>query len=158
MRWADIGSGAGFPGLVVAILLRARSGAVVHLIESNARKCAFLREAVRETGAPALVHNGRAEEVLPGLEDVDVLTARALAPLPVLLELGKIPLSRGASAIFLKSEAELGAIDLATYPGTVTIIPSRTSPDGRIVLIEPSAGNDAAPPRAGHSEGKGFSS
>ena len=135
--WADLGSGAGLPGLVVAILQRDRPGTLIHLIESNGRKCAFLREAVRATGVPALVHHGRVEDVLPGLEHVDVLTSRALAPLPALIEMGKIPLARGASAIFLKSEGEIGVTDLSGTPGQVSIVPSKTSPDGRIVLIGP---------------------
>ena len=66
-RWIDLGTGAGFPGLVVAILAVEKPGAHAYLIESNQRKCAFLRAAIRETGAAASVHAGRVEEVLPGL-------------------------------------------------------------------------------------------
>ena len=60
-RWADLGSGAGFPGMVLAILLKARAGRIVHLIESDQRKAAFLRAVSRETGAPAIIHVGRIE-------------------------------------------------------------------------------------------------
>lgn len=76
----DLGSGAGFPGLVLAIVL----GRETHLIESNRRKCVFLSEAVRETGAPAKVHHGRIEDIEPWPSDV--ITARALAPVARLLE------------------------------------------------------------------------
>ena len=61
-RWLDLGSGAGFPGLVVAILGAEHADTAVHLVESNRKKCAFLRQAIRETGAPAIVHEGRIEE------------------------------------------------------------------------------------------------
>ncbi len=75
----DLGSGAGFPGLVLAII----SGLRTHLIEADTRKAAFLREAVRLTGASATVHSIRIENLEPF--PVDVITARALAPLPALL-------------------------------------------------------------------------
>ncbi len=77
----DLGSGAGFPGLVIAIDLDRD----VHLIESNGRKCAFLREVARETGAPAKVHHGRIQDIEPWASRV--ITARALAPVTKLLEL-----------------------------------------------------------------------
>ena len=88
--WLDLGSGGGFPGLVVAIML-AESGGHVHLVESDGRKAAFLRTVIREVGVPASVHNRRAEELAmageASLADVQVISARALAPLPDLLEL-----------------------------------------------------------------------
>ncbi len=135
--WLDMGSGAGFPGLVIAILLRDTAGAAVHLVESNARKCAFLREAARETGAAAVIHNARIENVTPTLEYVDVITARALAPLPDLLEMGKIPLSRGATGLFLKSAGELASIGVGQPASIVSVLPSLTSPEGRVVLVRP---------------------
>lgn len=82
----DIGAGAGFPGLVLAVLAATGAGPAleVHLVEANARKCAFLREAARLTGARATVHRARIEDMEPF--PVDVLTARAVAPLARLLE------------------------------------------------------------------------
>ena len=77
----DLGSGAGFPGLVIAIALDRD----VDLIESNGRKCAFLQEVARETGAPAKVHHGRIQDIEPWPSGV--ITARALAPVTKLLEL-----------------------------------------------------------------------
>ena len=142
--WADMGSGAGFPGMVIAIQMRGRAGAAVHLIESNARKCAFLREAARACEAPALVHNARVEDVLPDIGDLDVVTARAVAPLPLLLEMGRIPLNRGATGLFLKSEAEIGSTDLRRLEVQCAVHPSKTSPDGRIVLVRRSAAAGAA--------------
>ncbi len=82
LRWADLGSGAGFPGLVLAIALAERAGAHVHLVESNSRKCAFLRHVARLAGAPATIHEARIEAVVSGLAGaVEIVTARALAPL-----------------------------------------------------------------------------
>ncbi len=134
-RWADLGSGAGFPGLVVAIMLRDQPGIGVHLIESNGRKCAFLREVARQCGAPAQVHHGRIEDVLPGLETVDVVTARALAPLPLLFEMGKVMLDRGARGVFLKSAAEVETLTQARPVTDWAVLPSKTSRDGRIVSV-----------------------
>ena len=88
--WLDLGSGGGFPGLIVAIML-TESGGHVHLVESDGRKAAFLRTVIREVGVPASVHNRRVEELAMAREtflaDVQVISARALAPLPDLLEL-----------------------------------------------------------------------
>lgn len=81
-RWVDLGSGAGFPGLVVAVLLRDRPGFQMDLVESDQRKCVFLREAARITGAPVRVHACRIEDF--AMEEgvaPDIISARALAPL-----------------------------------------------------------------------------
>ena len=135
LRWVDIGSGAGFPGLVVAILLADRPGAHVDLVEANARKCAFLREVARACGAPATVHNARIADALPGLRSAEVLTARALAPLPDLLEMGKVLIDGGATAIFLKSRAEVDNDPGLGPDREIGLLPSVTSPDGRIVVV-----------------------
>ena len=105
-RWVDMGSGAGFPGLVIAIQLADLPGAVVHCIESDTRKCAFLREATRATGAAATIHPVRVEAI--GAKDlgaVDAVTARAFAPLPLTLELARPWIARGAIAVFPRGES-----------------------------------------------------
>jgi 16S rRNA (guanine527-N7)-methyltransferase len=100
-RWVDLGSGAGFPGIVLAIQLADEPGALVHLIESDQRKCAFLREVARATGAVAQIHAERIESIAPEtLMPVDAVTARAFAPLPILLDFAKIWLARGAIGVF----------------------------------------------------------
>ncbi len=156
LRWADMGSGAGFPGLVVAILLVGRVGADVHLIEANARKCAFLREAARACGAPATVHNGRIEDVLPSLKYVDVVTARALAPLPRLLEMGRVLIDSGATGIFLKTRAELADVSDVAPALDHAVLPSATSAEGRILVVRraptepvPSTGKTCEGPQHG---------
>lgn len=102
--WVDLGSGGGFPALVIAIMLANQQECCVHLIESNARKCAFLSEAARQTGAPARVHNARIADVAASgaVPAADVVTARALAPLDPLLELALPFFGNASAALFLK--------------------------------------------------------
>jgi 16S rRNA (guanine527-N7)-methyltransferase len=103
--WADLGSGAGFPGLVLACALAQSRGAEVHLVESVGKKAAFLREAVRVTGAPAIVHAMRIEDFVDKApESIEAVTARALAPLPKLLSLAYPLLKKGAVGLFLKGQ------------------------------------------------------
>ncbi len=100
-HWADLGSGGGFPGLVIAILgMPSGSPARVTLVESDQRKCAFLRTVIRETQAPATVVSGRIEEVPPLA--ADVLSARALADLDTLLAMTERHLAPGGTALFPK--------------------------------------------------------
>lgn len=102
-RWLDLGSGAGFPGLVVAALLADTDGAEVHLVESNARKCAFLREAARVIDVPAVVHQARIEDFAAGWNDpIDAVSARGLAPMAVLVDWLEPLLRRGAVAFLHK--------------------------------------------------------
>lgn len=136
--WADLGSGAGFPGLVTALLLKGAPGAVVHLIESDQRKAAFLRAVSRETAAPADVHIGRIEDILPQLPTPDAISARALAPLVTLVRMGRAPLEKGARGVFLKGTDwadELTATQLPDYLVSRTI-PSGSHPGARIVVVE----------------------
>jgi 16S rRNA (guanine527-N7)-methyltransferase len=136
--WIDLGTGGGFPGLVLGCALADMQGASVHLVESNGKKAAFLREAVRITGAAANVHHARAEVFVETWEGpVDVVTARALAPLPALLDLADPLIKRGAKALLLKGqhvEAELTEAAKCWNIET-EVLSSRTDPKGRIVLI-----------------------
>ncbi len=137
-RWADIGAGAGFPGLVTALLLKSTPGAVVHLIESDQRKASFLRAVSRETAAPAIIHAERIETALPKLAgQTDGVSARALAPLLRLLQLAEKPLTAGAIGVFLKGEDwrdELTAVE-AIGSFTCESAESRTRTGARIVVI-----------------------
>ena len=115
MQWLDIGSGGGFPGLVVACFMADRPGARVHLVESNERKCAFLRRVVSEARLPATVHRGRIEAILQGwAQPVDRVTARAVAPLSRLLDMAAPVLTRGIPAAFHKGRDFEGEIDEAS--------------------------------------------
>jgi 16S rRNA (guanine527-N7)-methyltransferase len=111
ITWVDFGSGGGFPGVVVACALAETAGAFVHLVERNAKKAAFLREALRVTNAPGQIHLadiGDSVDRIPGR--VDCVTARAVAPLHQLIGFAEPLVKRGAKALFLKGqdvEAEL---------------------------------------------------
>lgn len=136
-RWIDLGSGGGFPGIVTALRMRGEAGAVVHLVESDHRKCAFLREVSRETQAPVEVHRGRIEDVLPTLPEVDAISARALASLALLVEMTAERLENGALGVFLKGQ-DVGAelTQMPIYSSlAVRLVASRTDPLGRIVLL-----------------------
>lgn len=138
-RWADMGSGAGFPGLVTALLLKSTPSAQIHLIESDQRKASFLRAVSRETAAPAIIHAERIEDALPKLAgQIDGVSARALAPLPRLLQLAEKPLTAGAIGVFFKGEEwrdELTAIE-AIGNFTCESAESRTRKGARIVVIK----------------------
>jgi 16S rRNA (guanine527-N7)-methyltransferase len=111
--WIDLGSGAGFPGVVLACALAETPGALVHLVERNSRKAAFLREALRVTGARGVVHPAGIEDIVDRITGpIDCVTARALAPLHQLIGFAEPLVKRGAKALFLKGqdvEAELTA-------------------------------------------------
>ena len=136
--WVDLGSGGGFPGLVLACALAETPGVVVHLVESNAKKAAFLREAARVTGAPAVVHNMRIEKFADSFEGrAEVITARALAPLPRLLDYCALLWTTGTQALLLKGQDVEAELTEATRYWNMqhTLIPSRTDPKARIVVI-----------------------
>jgi 16S rRNA (guanine527-N7)-methyltransferase len=137
--WVDLGSGGGFPGLVIACALAGKPGAIVHLVESNAKKAAFLREALRVTGAPVAVHLERIDEFAARWrEPLDVVCARAVAPLKSLLDqcfplLGKNEVT-GLFAKGQNAELEIGEA-CKNWNIKVNLVPSRTDPAGRIVVI-----------------------
>lgn len=130
-RLVDLGSGAGFPGLVLAVM----GAPDVHLIESDQRKCAFLREVARVTGTPVTVLNRRIEQVAP--LSADVVTARALAPLDRLLGWAFPHLAGGGECLFLKgrgAEDELTA-SAKEWNITTSRIPSLTDPGGLVLHL-----------------------
>jgi 16S rRNA (guanine527-N7)-methyltransferase len=136
--WVDFGSGGGFPGIPVACALAETKDARVHLVESNSKKAAFLREAVRVTRAPGKVHAARAESFAESCaETVHVVTARALAPLKILCDQAFPLIAKGAVGLFPKGqdvEAEL--TEAAKYWSIkAERVPSLTSPEGAIVIV-----------------------
>jgi 16S rRNA (guanine527-N7)-methyltransferase len=129
---ADIGAGAGLPGLILSVL---NTSAQIHLIESDRRKVAFLREAIRVTQSTAIVHESRVEEV--DLPAQDVVVARACAPLDRLLEMAEKLISIHTVCLFPKgtqAEQELTAARLR-WKMQVRQVPSRTDPGGRILVL-----------------------
>jgi len=109
--WVDLGSGGGFPGIVLACALAEKPGSVVHLVERNSKKAAFLREALRITSAPGIVHATGIEDIVDSIQGpIDCVTARALAPLHQIIGFAEPLVGKGAKALFLKGqdvEAEL---------------------------------------------------
>ena len=138
--WVDLGSGAGFPGLAIACALTGRPGAVVHLVESNAKKAAFLREAQRVTGAPAVVHALRIENFVDSFRDrADAVTARALTSLKKLYDQSAPLLGPETLGLFPKGldvEAELTEAARCWNISKLTLVPSRTDRTGRIVVVQ----------------------
>ncbi|WP_374469461.1 16S rRNA (guanine(527)-N(7))-methyltransferase RsmG [Phenylobacterium sp.] len=132
--WADLGAGAGFPGLVLAILGKGRDGFHVHLVESMAKRCRFLQQVVDELSLPATVHNDRAENLKLA---VDVVTARACAPLARLLGYARPYLQGGATGLFLKGQDVASELEEATrsWKFEADIVPSRSDERGRIVRV-----------------------
>lgn len=135
-HWADLGSGGGFPGLVVATLAAGRASAMkTTLVESDRRKAAFLRTVARELDIVVEVIAERIEDVPP--LRADVVSARALAPLSVLLDFAERHLVPGGTALFMKGAAyERELTDaLASWRFDVQKIPSRTDRDAVILSI-----------------------
>jgi 16S rRNA (guanine527-N7)-methyltransferase len=136
--WADLGSGAGFPGLVVACALADIPGTKVHLVESNGKKASFLREAISVTSAPAIVHAERIEEfVKHAPARIDVVTARALAPMEDLLSAAYPLLKKGALGLFPKGQDVDTELTQAAKCWNLrsTFATSRTDPRSRIVIV-----------------------
>jgi 16S rRNA (guanine527-N7)-methyltransferase len=133
--WADLGAGAGFPGLVLAILLKGRKSAHVHLVESMAKRCRFLTAVVEALDLPATVHNARAEDLTL---KVHVVTARALAPLVKLLGYARPYLRRNVVALFLKGQDVEVELQEATryWSFQAELTQSLSSDQGRIVQLK----------------------
>lgn len=132
LRWVDLGAGAGFPGLVVAVRLKGREGAVVHLVESQAKRCRFLRSVVEALQLPAQVHWARAETI-EAAPAVDIVTARACAPLARLFGYA-LPFMRphvggGVRGLFLKGRSAEAEVAQAreTWRFAATLHPSRSA-------------------------------
>ena len=140
-RWSDLGSGAGFPGLVVAILMAERGQGRVTLVESDVRKCAFMREVARQTGITVDIVDERIESFSTSGRisetAVDVISARALAPLDRLLELSSALFSRNTLGLFLKGREWRSELDEAQrrWAFDSTVVPSLTDPSGQILQV-----------------------
>lgn len=137
--WVDIGSGGGFPGIVTAILLADIPGAHVHLIESNQRKAAFLRTALRETGSKGTVHPGRIESVAKEWSHgpVDAVSARALASLDQLFRLAEPFTGSGAKAVFHKGQDFQREVDEAADSWNFDLVEKKSvvDPTSRMLLF-----------------------
>jgi 16S rRNA (guanine527-N7)-methyltransferase len=137
--WVDLGSGAGFPGLVIACALADQPGARVHLVESVQKKAAFLRETAQQLQVPAIVHAVRIEVIGKNTNiKADVVTARALAPLDQLLTLAHPLLRSGAIGLFPKGQDVEGELTQASKSWNIeaSLVPSQTNALSRIVVVK----------------------
>lgn len=133
--WADLGAGAGFPGIVLAILLKGQPGAHIHLVESMTKRCRFLAEVLSVLDLPATIHNARAEELELA---VDIVTARACAPAIRLLGYAQPYLKKGALGLFLKGQDVESELTEATkcWKFQSSLRPSLSSPASHILVVE----------------------
>lgn len=137
LSFADLGSGAGFPGLVLAMQLRERAGAHAVLHESDGRKAAFLRQMIVTLALPARVEQGRIENA-PEIE-AEVVSARALAPLPVLLEYAnRVMRRKNGCGLFLKGQDVAAELTTAanSWNFAAQRIPSLADPEGVVLRVE----------------------
>lgn len=137
-RWADLGAGAGFPGLAIAFGLMERHAGEGHvlMVDSVAKKMAFVTQVIRETKAPAIARADRVESIHP-VPEVDVVTARAMAPLGKLLGYVHPFVEKGAVALLPKGARYKEELTEARKSWTfdAEVLPSRTSPEAAILKI-----------------------
>ncbi len=136
--WVDLGSGAGFPGLAIACALADDPAARVHLVEKTAKKAAFLEAAANAIGVRVIVHNQRIEDFTKrSAEPIEIVMARALAPLGKLLDLAYPLLKNGAKGLFLKGQDVGAELTQAAKCWNVEarLVPSRTDAGSSIVMV-----------------------
>jgi 16S rRNA (guanine527-N7)-methyltransferase len=137
--WTDLGSGGGFPGVVLACALAETPDAMVHLVERNTKKAAFLREALRVTASPGTVHLADIGDIVDRITGpVDCVTARAVAPLHQLIGFAEPLVRQGAKAFFLKGQDVEAELTEATKYWKITphLHSSRTGGQGWIVELD----------------------
>ncbi len=137
--WADLGSGGGFPGVVLACALAETPGAIIHLVERNAKKAAFLREALRVTNSPGKVHLADIGDSVDRITGpVDCVTARAVAPLHQLIGFAEPLVRHGAKALLLKGQDVEAELTEATKYWNIKphLHSSRTGGQGWIVELD----------------------
>jgi 16S rRNA (guanine527-N7)-methyltransferase len=137
--WADLGSGGGFPGIVLACALAEIPDTMVHLVERNAKKAAFLREALRVTNSRGTVHLADIGDTVDRITGpVDCVTARAVAPLHQLIGFAEPLVRKGAKALFLKGQDIEAELTEATKYWNIKphLHPSRTGGQGWIVELD----------------------
>jgi 16S rRNA (guanine527-N7)-methyltransferase len=136
-RWLDIGSGAGFPGVVIALLAADTPNPVeMTLVESDQRKAAFLSTVSRETGVPMIIHAARIEAVAP--QNANIVSARALAPLVKLCAFAERHLAQDGAALFLKGsqyDAEISAAR-SRWSFALDVRKSSTDPTGAVLIMK----------------------
>ncbi|MER8905771.1 16S rRNA (guanine(527)-N(7))-methyltransferase RsmG [Mesorhizobium sp. M0772] len=135
-RWADLGSGGGFPGLVMAFLLGERDGASIDLVESNRKKASFLQAVIGQFGLPARVVARRIDDSYALVSAPEIITARALAPLPALLDLSAPWLTKGSRALFHKGRDYRSEVEESTHRWAFDLVEHPSMTDAHGVILE----------------------
>ncbi|TPI13674.1 16S rRNA (guanine(527)-N(7))-methyltransferase RsmG [Mesorhizobium sp. B4-1-3] len=135
-RWVDLGSGGGFPGLVLGFLLRERPGASIDLIESNRKKASFLQSVIGQFDLPARVLAKRIDGSYGLVSAPEIVTARALAALPDLLDLAAPWLSKGARALFHKGRDYRAEVEESTHRWAFNLVEHSSMTDPHGVILE----------------------
>ncbi|PSH63823.1 16S rRNA (guanine(527)-N(7))-methyltransferase RsmG [Phyllobacterium brassicacearum] len=135
-KWLDLGSGGGFPGVVLAILLKQRPGGRIDLVESNGKKAAFLRTALGQFSAPGTVHAARIDAVWGKIQNPQVITARALASLSDLFQLAEPWLTTGAVALFQKGRDYRREIEESRYGWSFDLVERASVVDRDSVVLQ----------------------
>ena len=136
MRWVDLGSGGGFPGLVLGFLLVERPGASIDLVESNRKKASFLQSVIGQFNLPARVVAKRIDDSYALVSAPEIVTARALAALPDLLDLSAPWLAKGARALFHKGRDYRAEVEESTHRWTFDLVEHRSVTDPHGVILE----------------------
>lgn len=135
-RWADLGSGGGFPGLVLAFLLVERDGASIDLVESNRKKASFLQAVIGQFGLPARVVARRIDDSYALVSTPEIVTARALAALPALLDLSAPWLTKGSRALFHKGRDYRAEVEESTHRWAFDLVEHPSMTDAHGVILE----------------------
>jgi 16S rRNA (guanine527-N7)-methyltransferase len=136
IRWVDLGSGGGFPGIVLALLLKDRAGARVDLVESNRKKASFLQTMAGTLNVPVVVHARRIEDVYDKVPPVQAVSARALASLESLLRLSEPWLSGGASGFFHKGRDYRRELEESSHAWRFDLIEHASAVESQSVVLE----------------------
>jgi 16S rRNA (guanine527-N7)-methyltransferase len=135
-RWVDLGSGGGFPGLVLAFLLAERDGASIDLVESNQKKASFLQAVVGQFDLPARIIARRIDDSYPLVSSPQIVTARALASLPALLDLSAPWLTKGARGLFHKGRDYRAEVEESTHRWAFDLVEHASVTDPQGVILE----------------------
>lgn len=135
-RWVDLGSGGGFPGLVLGFLLKERPGASIDLVESNRKKASFLQSVIGQFDLPARVVAKRIDDSYGLVSTPEIVTARALAALPDLLDLAAPWLTKGARALFHKGRDYRAEVEESTHRWAFDLVEHSSMTDAEGVILE----------------------
>lgn len=135
-RWVDLGSGGGFPGLVLGFLLTERPGASIALVESNRKKASFLQTVIGQFDLPARVVARRIDDSYGLVSAPEIVTARALAALPDLLDLSAPWLTKGGRALFHKGRDYRAEVEESTHRWSFDLVEHSSMTDAEGVILE----------------------